>query len=98
MISSGGRVEILATHSYLTRRQMDMASPEEQLGQILAILSENSKRINKLKTSMSEMRTLHSEVLHWKPDVDHNIHALEHAVLDLGEKVEQAPEALLPQA
>jgi len=67
-------------------------------GQILAILSENSKGINELKTSMSEMRTLHSEVLHWKPDVDHNIHALEHAVLDLGEKVEQAPEALLPQA
>ncbi|CAD6268511.1 unnamed protein product [Miscanthus lutarioriparius] len=74
-----------------------MASPKEQLGQILAFLSENSKGINELKTSMSEMRTLHSEILQWKPDVDHRIHELEHVVLDLREKVEHALEALLPQ-
>ena len=39
---------ILASHQYLTRRQMAMASSEEQLGQILALLSENSKGINEL--------------------------------------------------
>jgi hypothetical protein len=42
---------------------MAMATPEEQLGQILALLSENSKGINKLKTSMTEMQTLRMEIL-----------------------------------
>jgi len=34
---------------------MAMATPEEQLGEILALLSKNSKGINELKSSMSEM-------------------------------------------
>jgi len=42
---------------------MAMTSPEEQLGKILALLSENSKGINDLKTSMSEMCTLRMEIL-----------------------------------
>ena len=69
---------------------MAMASPEQQLGRILALLSENSKGINELKTSMSEMRTLHMEIHTWKPDVDNRVHELEHAVLDLGECVKKA--------
>lgn len=77
---------ILASHHpYLTRRQMAMATPEEQLGQILAVLSENSKGINELKSSMLEMRTLKTELLTWKPEVDNRIHELEHAVLELSE-------------
>lgn len=63
MFDSSGRVGILATHPYLTRRHMAMTSPEEQLGKILALLSENSKGINDLKTSMSEMCTLRMEIL-----------------------------------
>ena len=42
---------------------MAMATPEEQLGQILTLLSENSKTIHELKSSMSEMRTLRMEIL-----------------------------------
>jgi hypothetical protein len=44
---------------------MAMASPEEQLGQILAILSENSKGINDLKASMTEMHSLRTDILNW---------------------------------
>jgi hypothetical protein len=77
---------------------MAMATPEEQLGQILALLSENSKGINDLKHSMMEMRTLRTEILTWKPDVDHRIHELEHAVLDLGERIDQVLETLTPLA
>jgi hypothetical protein len=77
---------------------MAMATPEEQLGQILALLSENTKGINDLKSSMSEMRSLKTEILTWKPEVDNRVHELEHAVLDLGERVEHALGALLPQA
>jgi hypothetical protein len=77
---------------------MAMATPEEQLGQILALLSENTKGINDLKSSMSEMRSLKTEILTRKPEVDNRVHELEHAVLDLGERVEHALGALLPQA
>jgi hypothetical protein len=67
---------------------MAMATPEEQLGQILALLGENSKGINELKSSMSEMRTLRTKILTWKPEVNNHVHELEHVVLDLGERVE----------
>lgn len=57
------KLTILATHPYLTRRQMAMVTPEEQ------ILAENSKGINELKSSMSEMRAMRSELNSWKPEV-----------------------------
>jgi hypothetical protein len=44
------------------------------------------------------MRTLRTEILTWKPDVDHRVHELEHAVLDLGERIDQVLETLTPQA
>lgn len=75
-----------------------MASPEEQLGQILALLGENSKGINELKNSMTEMRALRTEINAWKPEVDNCIHDLEHAVVDLGERVDRVLGMLLPQA
>jgi hypothetical protein len=76
---------------------MALVTPEEQLGQILALLGENSKGINELKSSMTEMRALKTNLLLWKPEVDHHVHELEHAVLDLGERVEQAL-SMIPQA
>jgi hypothetical protein len=72
---------------------MAMATPEEQLGQILAILGENSKGINELKTSMTEMRALKTETR-----VDHRVHKLEHGVLGLGERLDHALGSLVPQA
>jgi hypothetical protein len=80
---------------------MAMASSEEQLeqlGQILALLGENSKGINELKSLMSEMRALRSEINVWKPEVDNRVHELEHAVLDLGTRMDYALGMLLPQA
>jgi hypothetical protein len=77
---------------------MVMATPEEQLSQILALLSENSKGINEVKSSMSEMRTLRTEILTWKSNVDHRVHELEHVALDLGERIDQALGALHPPA
>ena len=44
------------------------------IGQILAVLSENSKGINELKSSMSQMRTLKTELMTWKPEVDNRVH------------------------
>ncbi|CAD6253442.1 unnamed protein product [Miscanthus lutarioriparius] len=73
-----------------------MATQEEQLGQILALLDEKSKGINELKSSMSEMRALKTEIATWKPQVDNRVNELEHAVLDLGERVERALGVLLP--
>jgi hypothetical protein len=77
---------------------MAMASPKEQLSQILALLGENSKGINELKSSMSEMRALRSEINVWKPEVDNRVHELEHIVVDLGAQMDRALEMLLPQA
>ncbi|CAD6264603.1 unnamed protein product [Miscanthus lutarioriparius] len=68
---------------------MASVTPEEQLGQILALLGENSKGINEFKSSMTEMSALKTDLLLWKPKVDHRVHELEHAVLDLGEHIEQ---------
>jgi hypothetical protein len=39
-----------------------MSSPEEQFEQILALLSENSKGITKLKQTMSELKTAKAEL------------------------------------
>jgi len=75
-----------------------MVTPEEQLGQILALLGENSKGINELKSSMSEIRAMRSEINSWKPEVDHRVHELEHAVADLGERMNRALDVLLPPA
>jgi hypothetical protein len=75
---------------------MAMATPEEQLGQILALVGKNSKGINELKSSMSEMRTLRTEILIWKPEVNNRVHELQHVVLDLGERVKRALGSLLP--
>ena len=74
-----------------------MATPEEQFGQILALLGANSKRITELKTSMSEMRALRSEFNVWKPQMDSHVDELEHAVLALGERMEKTL-SNLPQA
>jgi len=84
------KLTILATHPYLTRRQMAMVTPEEQ------ILAENSKGINELKSSMSEMRAMRSELNSWKPEVDNRVHELEHAIADLGEWMDRALEVLRP--
>jgi hypothetical protein len=66
---------------------MSMASPEEQFGQILALLGENSKGIQELRTSMVEMRALRTDINTWKPLVDNRVSELENAVMDLGERV-----------
>jgi hypothetical protein len=62
------------------------------------LLGENSKGINELKSSMSEMRALRSEINVWKPEVDNHVHELEHVVVDLGARMDRALEMLLPQA
>lgn len=72
-----------------------MASPEKQLDQILALLDENSKGINELKSSMSKMRALRSEINIWKPEVDNRVHKLEHTVMDLGAWMDRALGVLL---
>jgi hypothetical protein len=77
---------------------MSIALPEEQFGQILALLGENSKGILELKSFMVEMRALRSDINTWKPQVDSGVNELEHAVTDLGERVKQALGVLLPQA
>lgn len=74
-----------------------MATPEEQFGQILALSGQNSKGITELKTSMSEMRALRSELNVWKPQMDNRVEELEHAVLALGKMVEKTL-SNLPQA
>ena len=68
---------------------MASISKEEQLGQILALLGENSKGINELKSSMTEMTAMKTDLLLWKPEVDNRVHELEHAVLNVGEHIEQ---------
>ena len=75
-----------------------MATPEEQYGQILALLSQNSKGIEELRSSMVEMRALRTNINSWKPIVDSRVTDLEHAVMDLGERMEQALGTLLLQA
>ena len=97
-VTSSIRSSALATQSYLTRRQMSMASSEEQFGQILALLGKNSKGIQELRSSMTEIRALRTDINIWKPLVDNRVSELEHAVMDLGEHVEQALGSLLPQA
>ena len=84
-----GKFVTLASHQYLTRRQMASISKEEQLGQIVALLGENSKGINELKSSMTEMTAMKTDLLLWKPEVDNRVHKLEHVVLNLGERIEQ---------
>jgi hypothetical protein len=73
---------------------MAMATPEEQLGKILALLGENSKGIDDLKSSMKEMKTLKTELMVWKPQVDNRVHELEYAVMDLGERIDRALSSL----
>ena len=63
-------------------------SPEEQFGQILALLSENSKGISELKHSMSEIRLAKEEIEAWKPEVNLRVTDLEKAVNHLGDRVE----------
>lgn len=65
-----------------------MATLEEQFGQNLALLSENSKGITELKYSMEEMKQAKSNFQTWKPEVDHRVADLEHAVNYLGERME----------
>ncbi|XP_066310937.1 UDP-glycosyltransferase 72C1-like [Miscanthus floridulus] len=67
---------------------MASITKEEQLGQILALLGENSKGINELKSSMMEMTAMKTDLL-WKPEVENRVHKLEHAVLNLGECIEK---------
>jgi hypothetical protein len=76
---------------------MSMQSPEEQYGQILALLSANSKGITELQTSMTEMRSLRTELNLWKPQIDNRVNELEHAMLELGEKIDKSLSSL-PQA
>lgn len=64
-------------------------SPEEQFGQILTLLGENSKGITELKQSMSELKTAKESFNSWKPKVDHRVADLEHVVNNLGERMEQ---------
>ena len=45
-----------------------------------------------------EMRTLRSDILTWKPEVDNRVHKLEHAVMDLGERIDHTLGCLLPHA
>jgi len=77
---------------------MAMATPEEQYGQILALLGQNSKGIEEWHSSMVEMRALRTNINSWKPIVDSRVTDLEHAVMDLDERMEQALGTLLPQA
>lgn len=60
------------SHPHLTR-QASRLSPKELFGQILALLSENSKGILELKSSMSEIRLVKEEIEAWKPEVDHRV-------------------------
>ena len=73
-------------------------SSEEQLGKIIALLGENSKGINELKTSMMEMRDLKMEISTWKPEVDQRVHDLEHTVLDLSERIDQVLDVVNPSS
>jgi len=77
---------------------MSMASSEEQFGQILALLRKNLKGIQELRSSMTEIRALRTDINIWKPLVDNRVSELEHAVMDLDERMEQALGTLLPQA
>lgn len=61
---------------------------EEQFGQILTLLSANSKGISELKTSMNEMTKAKEEIEAWKPEVDNRMAHLETAVTKLGERFE----------
>jgi len=76
------------SHPHLTR-QTTRLLPEEQFGQILALLGENSKGIAELKSSMLEIRSAKEEIESWKPVVDHRVADLEKAVNQLGDRVEK---------
>lgn len=67
---------------------MAAVTPEEQFGQILALLGENSKGICELKQSVSEMSFVKAEFDAWKPEVDHRVTELDHAVNYIWEKME----------
>jgi len=64
-----------------------MATPEEQYGQILALLNANQKGIAELE-SMSEMKVAKADLDAWRPTVDHRVAGLEQAIHDLGDCVE----------
>ena len=64
-----------------------MATPEEQFGHILSLLDENSKGITELKHSMEEMKLAKTDFEAWKPEVNHRVADLEHAVNYLGERM-----------
>lgn len=89
MINNGGGdvVVTLAPCTHLTRHQVVMTQ-EEQFGQILTLLSQNSKGISELKSSMNEMTKAKEEIEAWKPEVDNRMAILETAVTNLGEHVE----------
>lgn len=59
----------------------------EKFGQILALLSENSKGILELKAMMTEIKLAKEEIEAWKPEVDSRMADLESAVSTLGERV-----------
>lgn len=61
---------------------------EEQFGQIVALLSENSKGIFELQTTMKEMKAAKADVDTWKLEVDHHVVDLENAVNNLGDRLE----------
>jgi hypothetical protein len=74
-------------HHHLTRQQIVMTQ-EEQFGQILALLSQNSKGISELQATMTEMKAAKADLDAWKLEVDHRVADLESAVHHLGDHVE----------
>ena len=68
----------------------DHGNTRGAVGEIFAMLGENSEGIDDLNSSMQDMRTLKMELMVWKPQVDNRMHELEYAVMDLGERIDRA--------
>jgi hypothetical protein len=60
---------------------------EEQFGQILTLLSQNSKRITDLQATITEMKVAKADLDAWKPEVNHRMADLENAVNRLNDRV-----------
>lgn len=67
---------------------MSMASPEEQLGQILALLTQNSKGNADLQQLMEQVKSTKADFELWKPEVNTRVADLEHALNYIGERME----------
>lgn len=66
-----------------------MASPEEQLGQILALLTQNSKGIADPQQSMEQVKSAKVDFELWKLEVNTRVVDLKHVVNYIGDHMEQ---------